>query len=128
MSDAGRSTSPSHLAPPAPGAGIADAPGAHGAHGAGDEGAAAGAPARDRKWYIVHTYSGFEERVKETLRQRAEALDMGDAFGEIRIAIRGAALYWLRRIAMRISPKASPMSSASARWRSVSLTRSSKPE
>jgi transcriptional antiterminator NusG len=41
--------------------------------------------ARDRKWYIVHTYSGFEERVKETLRQRAEALDMGDAFGEIRI-------------------------------------------
>ncbi|HVT57213.1 MAG TPA: transcription termination/antitermination protein NusG [Thermoanaerobaculia bacterium] len=40
---------------------------------------------RDRKWYIVHTYSGFEERVKETLRQRGEALDMGDAFGEIRI-------------------------------------------
>ena len=40
---------------------------------------------RDRKWYIVHTYSGFEERVKETLRQRADALDMGDAFGEIRI-------------------------------------------
>ena len=42
-----------------------------------------GAPSR--KWYIVHTYSGFEERVKETLRQRAEALGMGEAFGEIRI-------------------------------------------
>jgi transcription termination/antitermination protein NusG len=39
----------------------------------------------ERKWFIVHTYSGFEERVKETLRQRAEALGMGDAFGEIRI-------------------------------------------
>ena len=38
-----------------------------------------------RKWYIVHTYSGFEERVKETLRQRADALGMGDAFGDIRI-------------------------------------------
>ncbi len=38
-----------------------------------------------RQWYIVHTYSGFEERVAEALRQRAEALDMGDAFGEIRI-------------------------------------------
>ena len=37
------------------------------------------------KWYIVHTYSGFEERVKETLLQRAEALGMGDAFGEVRI-------------------------------------------
>ncbi len=41
--------------------------------------------ARDRRWYIVHTYSGFEERVRETLRQRAEAMGMGDAFGEIRI-------------------------------------------
>jgi len=41
--------------------------------------------ARARQWYIVHTYSGFEERVKETLRQRAEAMGMGDAFGEVRI-------------------------------------------
>ncbi len=39
----------------------------------------------ERKWYIVHTYSGFEERVAETLRQRAEALGMGDKFGEVRI-------------------------------------------
>lgn len=38
-----------------------------------------------RQWYIVHTYSGFEERVKETLLQRAEALEMADAFGEVRI-------------------------------------------
>lgn len=36
-------------------------------------------------WYIVHTYSGFEERVRETLKQRAEALDMTDAFGDIKI-------------------------------------------
>jgi len=40
---------------------------------------------RAKQWYIVHTYSGFEERVRETLRQRAEALGMGDAIGEIRI-------------------------------------------
>ena len=39
----------------------------------------------DRKWYIVHTYSGFEDRVKQTLRQRADALGMGDHFGDIRI-------------------------------------------
>ena len=38
-----------------------------------------------RQWYIVHTYSGFEERVKETLRQRADALGMGEAIGEVRI-------------------------------------------
>ena len=28
------------------------------------------------QWYIVHTYSGFEERVAETLRQRAEAMGL----------------------------------------------------
>ena len=38
-----------------------------------------------RNWYIVHTYSGFEERVRETLKQRAEALDMAEAFGDIKI-------------------------------------------
>lgn len=47
------------------------------------------APERPAKpgmqWYIVHTYSGFEDRVKETLRQRAEALGEGDSFGDIRI-------------------------------------------
>ncbi len=37
------------------------------------------------RWYIVHTYSGFEERVKEALRQRADALGMAGDFGEIRI-------------------------------------------
>ena len=39
----------------------------------------------ERKWYIVHTYSGFEERVKEQLRQFAEAHGLGESFGEIRI-------------------------------------------
>ena len=37
------------------------------------------------QWHIVHTYSGFEERVAETLRQRADALGMAESFGEIRI-------------------------------------------
>ncbi len=43
----------------------------------------AGGP--EMSWFIVHTYSGFEDRVKETLLQRAEALNQGDAFGDIRI-------------------------------------------
>jgi transcriptional antiterminator NusG len=42
-------------------------------------------PDTEFRWYSVHTYSGFEERVKETLRQRADALGMGDDFGEVRI-------------------------------------------
>ena len=38
-----------------------------------------------KQWYIVHTYSGFEERVKENLQQRIDALGMREKFGEIKI-------------------------------------------
>jgi transcriptional antiterminator NusG len=38
-----------------------------------------------KQWYIVHTYSGFEERVRENLNQRIEALGMRPKFGEIKI-------------------------------------------
>ena len=38
-----------------------------------------------KKWYIIHTYSGFEDRVKKTLEQRVEALAMGEFFGEIEV-------------------------------------------
>jgi transcriptional antiterminator NusG len=38
-----------------------------------------------KQWYIVHTYSGFEERVRENLNQRIDALGMRDKFGEIKI-------------------------------------------
>ncbi len=50
---------------------------------AADGGEEASAP--QRQWYIVHTYSGYEERVRETLRQRAEAHGLGHVFGEVRI-------------------------------------------
>ncbi len=36
-------------------------------------------------WYIIHTYSGFEGKVKESLRVRAEAFGFGDCIGEILI-------------------------------------------
>ncbi len=38
-----------------------------------------------KQWYIIHTYSGFEDRVKKTLEQRVEALGMTDFFGEIQV-------------------------------------------
>jgi transcriptional antiterminator NusG len=34
--------------------------------------------ANDRRWYIVHTYSGFEERVKRNLEQRVKYMDADD--------------------------------------------------
>ena len=41
--------------------------------------------AKVKNWYIVHTYSGFEERVRQNLKQRVEAMGMTDSFGDIRI-------------------------------------------
>ena len=38
-----------------------------------------------KRWFIVHTYSGFEAKVKESLRQRADAMGMGDVIEDILI-------------------------------------------
>ena len=35
------------------------------------------------KWYIVHTYSGFEHKVKANLEERIKTLNQQDLFGEI---------------------------------------------
>jgi len=40
---------------------------------------------KTRRWFIVHTYSGFEAKVKESLRQRADAMGMGDVIEDILI-------------------------------------------
>lgn len=31
-----------------------------------------------RRWYVLHTYSGYEENVKRNLEQRIDTFDMGD--------------------------------------------------
>lgn len=47
---------------------------------------AAGAdPATTKHWYIVHTYSGFEEKVKESLESRARAFGFAHRIGQILI-------------------------------------------
>jgi transcriptional antiterminator NusG len=38
-----------------------------------------------RKWYGVHTYSGFENRVKLSLLERIKNLELQEEFGEILI-------------------------------------------
>ncbi len=32
----------------------------------------------DKKWYVVHTYSGYENKVKTNLEKRVESMGMGD--------------------------------------------------
>ena len=38
-----------------------------------------------KNWYIVHTYSGFENKVKEALEQRVQAYGLQEEVGEILI-------------------------------------------
>jgi transcriptional antiterminator NusG len=38
-----------------------------------------------KKWYVVNTYSGHENKVRTTLERRIESLSLGRNFGEIRI-------------------------------------------
>ena len=40
---------------------------------------------RTKQWYIVHTYSGFENKVKESLEQRVNAYGLQNEIGEILI-------------------------------------------
>lgn len=35
------------------------------------------------KWYVLHTYSGYENKVKKTIESRVEAFDMGDRVFEV---------------------------------------------
>lgn len=35
------------------------------------------------RWYVVHAYSGFENHVMKTLKERIQRFDLEDQFGEI---------------------------------------------
>ena len=35
------------------------------------------------RWYIVHAYSNFEHKVKQSLEERIERMGLQDKFGEI---------------------------------------------
>lgn len=38
-----------------------------------------------RQWYVVHTYSGYEKKVKESLQNRIESEGVQESFGEVLI-------------------------------------------
>jgi transcriptional antiterminator NusG len=39
----------------------------------------------EKKWYVVHTYSGYENRAKQLLQERIRTAGADDKFGEILI-------------------------------------------
>src|SRR5574337_1413983 len=38
-----------------------------------------------KQWYIIHTYSGFEKKVKESLESRVAAFGLGEKIGRMMI-------------------------------------------
>jgi transcriptional antiterminator NusG len=42
-------------------------------------------PETDKHWYIIHAYSGFEQKVAESLRTRSQAFGFADRLGQILI-------------------------------------------
>ena len=47
--------------------------------------AAAQPQGRELKWFIIHTYSGYEAKVMEHLRQRIQMEERSESFGDIQI-------------------------------------------
>ena len=37
----------------------------------------------ERNWYVIHTYSGYEEQVTESLKQRIESMNMSDKIFDV---------------------------------------------
>jgi transcription termination/antitermination protein NusG len=37
----------------------------------------------EKNWYVIHTYSGYEERVKKNLEQRIKSMDSGDEIFQV---------------------------------------------
>ncbi len=37
----------------------------------------------EKEWYVIHTYSGYEDRVKKNLEHRIESMDIGDKIFQV---------------------------------------------
>jgi transcription termination/antitermination protein NusG len=68
------------------------------------DGALGGPPSNpNMKWYIIHTYSGFERKVRESLESRVQAYSLQDKIGKVIIPtepvteIRGGKKYTTER-------------------------------
>ena len=38
-----------------------------------------------RAWYVIHTYSGYEDNVARNLKQRIESMDMQDLIFDVMV-------------------------------------------
>jgi len=64
---------------------MSDTPEAEAAHDMEAEGGPAAPEPSNKNWFIVHTYSGFEQKVADSLKSRADAFGFADKIGQILI-------------------------------------------
>src|SRR3984885_8808817 len=64
---------------------MSDTPEAEAAHDMVAEGGPAEPEPSNKNWFIVHTYSGFEQKVADSLKSRADAFGFADKIGQILI-------------------------------------------
>ena len=38
-----------------------------------------------KQWYAIHTYSGYEEKVADSIRQRIQTVDMADKIFDVMV-------------------------------------------
>ena len=73
-------------------------------HATGAESAAEPPKNPNMKWYIIHAYSGFERKVKESLESRVQAFGLQDKIGKVLIPtesvteVRGGKKYTTERM------------------------------
>ena len=41
----------------------------------------------EKQWYVIHTYSGYENKVKTNLEKRVESMNMGDKIFRILVPV-----------------------------------------
>ena len=41
----------------------------------------------DKKWFVVHAYSGFEKSVQRALTERIKRSELGEQFGKILVPV-----------------------------------------
>ena len=49
--------------------------------------AKAASPDSKMKWYVVHTYSGYEQKAKKALEERVRSMHLEDRIGEVLVPV-----------------------------------------
>src|SRR5207249_3338657 len=64
---------------------VSETPLVSGAPAITTDGGGAGGAGDARHWYVIHTYSGYENKVKKNLEHRIVTLDMGDRIFRVEV-------------------------------------------